>query len=313
MSAPAGAAAGSGRLRSSSSRWGERRASSSSRRLRRTDPSTPTPSRRCWKRPRGTPSSSKRPCGCWPSARVALCLSSPSGSLTPLQALIAARIDRLPPEEKTVLQRASVIGRTFWGGAIKELATEVEELDSVLDTLLLREFLVPEVRSSISGETAYRFKHVLIREVAYSGLSKSARADLHERFAHWLRERAGEELLEIRAYHLDQAAALISELDGGPPPELASRGRGSARDRRTTLARARGASLCSQAAPARARAGTDPGAPLSGGPRGVAARRPAGRLDGDGACTGGGRGGGRPLVRSSSTRGAVRGCVEPGR
>src|SRR5690348_14805660 len=130
-----------------------------------------------------------------------------------LQALIAARIDRLPPDEKTVLQRASVIGRTFWGGAIKELASEVEELESVLDTLLLREFLVPEVRSSISGETAYRFKHVLIREVAYSGLSKSARADLHKRFAHWLRERAGDELLEIRAYHLDQAAALLAELD----------------------------------------------------------------------------------------------------
>ncbi len=138
-----------------------------------------------------------------------------------LQALIAARIDRLPPEEKTVLQRASVIGRTFWGGAIKELAAEIDELQPVLETLLLREFLVPELRSSISGETAYRFKHVLIREVAYSGLSKSARADLHERFARWLRARAGEELLEIRAYHLDQAAALIAELDGGPPPELA--------------------------------------------------------------------------------------------
>src|SRR5207253_2649135 len=96
-----------------------------------------------------------------------------------LQALIAARIDRLPPEEKTVLQHASVIGRTFWGGAIKELTAEFEELESVLETLLLREFLVPELRSSISGETAYRFKHVLIREVAYSGLSKSARADLH--------------------------------------------------------------------------------------------------------------------------------------
>src|SRR5437773_121724 len=138
-----------------------------------------------------------------------------------LQALIAARIDRLPPEEKAVLQRAAVIGRTFWGGAIKELATEVEELESVLETLLLREFLVPELRSTISGETAYRFKHVLIREVAYAGLSKSARADLHARFAHWLRERAGEELLEIRAYHLDQAAALLAELDGGPPPALA--------------------------------------------------------------------------------------------
>ena len=138
-----------------------------------------------------------------------------------LQALIAARIDRLPPDEKTVLQRASVIGRTFWGGAIKDLAAELDELQPVLETLLLREFLVPELRSSISGETAYRFKHVLIREVAYSGLSKSARADLHERFAHWLRERAGEELLEIRAYHLDQAAALIGELDGAPPLELA--------------------------------------------------------------------------------------------
>jgi class 3 adenylate cyclase/tetratricopeptide (TPR) repeat protein len=138
-----------------------------------------------------------------------------------LQALIAARIDRLPPDEKAVLQRASVIGRTFWGGAIGHLTTEVEDLEAVLETLLLREFLVPESRSTISGETAYRFKHVLIREVAYGGLSKSARADLHARFAAWLRERAGEELLEIRAYHLDQAAALLAELDGGAPPELA--------------------------------------------------------------------------------------------
>jgi class 3 adenylate cyclase/tetratricopeptide (TPR) repeat protein len=137
-----------------------------------------------------------------------------------LQALIAARIDRLPADEKAVLQRASVIGRIFWGGAIAELA-DLDELESVLETLLLREFLVLEPRSTISGETAYRFKHVLIREVAYSGLSKSMRADLHARFAGWLHERAGEELLEIRAYHLDQAAALITELEGGPPPDLA--------------------------------------------------------------------------------------------
>ncbi len=138
-----------------------------------------------------------------------------------LQALIAARIDRLPPDEKTVLQRASVIGRIFWRGAIADLTPEVDEVEETIETLLLREFVVPEARSTISGETAFRFKHVLIREVAYSGLSKSARVDLHARFARWLRERAGEELLEIRAYHLDQAASLISELDGGPPPELA--------------------------------------------------------------------------------------------
>jgi ATP/maltotriose-dependent transcriptional regulator MalT len=81
--------------------------------------------------------------------------------------------------------------------------------------------MVPDARSTISGESAFRFKHVLIREVAYAGLSKSARVDLHARFAQWLRERAGEELLEIRAYHLDQASSLLAELDGGPPPALA--------------------------------------------------------------------------------------------
>ena len=76
----------------------------------------------------------------------------------------------------------------------------------MLDTLLLREFLVPEVRSSISGETAYRFKHVLIREVAYSGLSKSARADLHERFAHWLREQR-RRVVEVIGADLEQLVA----------------------------------------------------------------------------------------------------------
>ena len=61
---------------------------------------------------------------------------------------------------------------------------------------------------------------MLIREVAYSGLSKQSRAQQHRRFAEWLKERAGEELLEIRAYHLDQAASLLTELDGAPPDEL---------------------------------------------------------------------------------------------
>ncbi len=86
---------------------------------------------------------------------------------------------------------------------------------------MLREFLLPESRSSITGETAYRFKHVLIREVAYAGLSKSARADHHATFAAWLKERAGEELIEIRAYHLDHAVTLHAELDGAASPKLA--------------------------------------------------------------------------------------------
>src|SRR5213593_270262 len=140
-----------------------------------------------------------------------------------LQAMIGARIDRLPAGAKIVLQRGSVIGRTFWAGAIDHLSPEYdsEELEDMLDDLLLRDFLTREERSTISGEAAYRFKHVLIREVAYSGLSKSGRAEYHTRFAEWLRERADKELLEIRAYHLDQACALYAELDGHAPEELA--------------------------------------------------------------------------------------------
>ena len=137
-----------------------------------------------------------------------------------LQALIAARIDRLPPAERTVLRYASVIGRIFWGGALARLAPVAEDPGDLVDALVDREFVLREPRSSITGETAYRFKHVLIREVAYHGLAKSTRASLHARFAAWLGERAGEELVEIRAYHLDQAAALHAELDGAPPAEL---------------------------------------------------------------------------------------------
>src|ERR671936_1069759 len=139
-----------------------------------------------------------------------------------LQALIAARIDRLEPPQKTLLQRASVMGRIFWPSAVERLAPDLEGLDRLLDDLLFREFVLEEPRSTISGERAYRFKHVLIREVAYSTLAKSARAELHEAFAHWLGERAGEELLEIRAYHLEQACSIHLELDGSCPPELAA-------------------------------------------------------------------------------------------
>ena len=136
-----------------------------------------------------------------------------------LQAIIAARIDRLPRGEKIALQRASVVGRIFWEGALGQLAPELE-LDPVLEDLLGRDFITRESRSTISGERAYRFKHVLIRDVAYSGLTKGARADLHQVIAGWLGERAADELVEIRAYHLEQAATLLEELDGVIPAEL---------------------------------------------------------------------------------------------
>src|SRR6266566_3518581 len=137
-----------------------------------------------------------------------------------LQALIAARIDRLPPASRTALQRASVMGRIFMGGALAHLSPELDDVDKAIEQLLLRDLAVRETRATIRGELAYKFKHVLIREVAYSGLSKSARADLHQAFAEWLAANAGDELLEIRAFHLDQATRLLAELDGAAPQEL---------------------------------------------------------------------------------------------
>jgi len=138
-----------------------------------------------------------------------------------LQALIAARIDYLPADEKTLLQRAAVIGRVFWRGALEHLSPDVAETGALLDDLVQRDFILREPRSSISGETAYRFKHLLIREVAYAGMAKLSRAQYHARFAEWLAERTGEELVEIRAYHLDQAVEFLVELEGAAPEELA--------------------------------------------------------------------------------------------
>ena len=148
-----------------------------------------------------------------------------------LQAMIAARIDRLRRNEKRLLQRAAVIGRIFWEGAVEHLLPDIEDLEPVFDDLLLRDFITRESRSSITGEHAYRFKHVLIRDVAYAGLAKGARAELHQQVADWLHGVAGEELVEIRAYHLDHAATLLEELDGEAPEELGRAPRARSRRR----------------------------------------------------------------------------------
>ena len=179
----------------------------------------PTPSRRFSSGPRATRSSWRRRSAC--SSKAARGTGADRIPDT-LQALIAARIDHLSPPAKTLLQRASVIGRVFYRGALEHLSPDLEDIEALLEDLLLRELLLREPRSSISGEPAYRFKHFLIREVAYSGLAKLARAQHHARFAEWLAERpGGEELLEIRAYHLDQAVELLTELEGSPPENLA--------------------------------------------------------------------------------------------
>ena len=77
-----------------------------------------------------------------------------------VQGLIAARIDGLAPDEKALLQNASVIGKVFWPGALEGAD------DHLLRALERKEFTRRDRRSSIAGETQYAFLHALVRDVA---------------------------------------------------------------------------------------------------------------------------------------------------
>jgi tetratricopeptide (TPR) repeat protein len=136
-------------------------------------------------------------------------------------ALLAARLDALPMEQRAALERAAVVGREFWRGAVVEL-TPADERDAVGPALLavVRAGLVHPDRSTLPGEDALRFHHVLIRDAAYASLTKAERAALHERFADWLEQRSS--AAEVIGYHLEQAHLARSEL-GDADHALATR------------------------------------------------------------------------------------------
>jgi class 3 adenylate cyclase/tetratricopeptide (TPR) repeat protein len=140
-----------------------------------------------------------------------------------IQSLLAARIDRLEEDERAVLERAAVVGKEFWRGALLELSPQGTEVSTLLQRLVRKRLVRPE-RSNFPGEDAFRFSHVLIREAGYSAIPKGRRAELHERFAGWL-EQSGSPYGEIVGYHLEQAYRYRTEL--GPvrdaERELASR------------------------------------------------------------------------------------------
>ena len=133
-----------------------------------------------------------------------------------IQALLAARLDRLEGEERQVIERASVVGKVFYQSAVSELAPEPirPAVGGHLMALVRKEFIRPD-HSDIVRETAYRFRHILIRDAAYAGMPKETRAQLHEAFAGWLERVAGErspEFDEILGYHLEQAYRYRQEL-----------------------------------------------------------------------------------------------------
>ena len=139
-----------------------------------------------------------------------------------VQAVLAARLDRLDAAERDVLQRASVIGQVFWWGPVAEL-TPPERMAATPARLqaLVRKGLIRPHRSTLAGEDAFRFAHILVRDAAYESMPKRLRAELHQRFGDWLEPRtaAQPELEEILGHHLEQARALRLELGPAGPEE----------------------------------------------------------------------------------------------
>jgi class 3 adenylate cyclase/tetratricopeptide (TPR) repeat protein len=140
-----------------------------------------------------------------------------------ISALLSARLDRLAPAEREIVERASVIGKDFLTTEVEAISPQGSEgevrrhLDSVANRELTR-------RRPSTGTDGYSFRHLLLCDVAYDGIRKATRAELHERYATWLEGRASpriEPYQEIVAYHLEQAFRYRAEL--GPVDEAVER------------------------------------------------------------------------------------------
>ena len=129
-----------------------------------------------------------------------------------IEALLAARLDLLPPDERRLVEAAAIAGREFsLDGVVALLAGGDEEaLDPSLERLHRKQFLSP------AGERLYRFRHQLICDAAYEAIPKLARSALHVHYADWLEQETpapAVELEEIAGYHLERAFLLAREVD----------------------------------------------------------------------------------------------------
>ena len=129
-----------------------------------------------------------------------------------IQALLAARLDRLTRGERVVMECASIEGRGFHRAAVIELLSpgERERLDEYLGCLLDRD-LVRHGRSRFAGDEGFRFVNVLLRDAVYQSMPKELRAALHRRFADWLAAKESEGK-EVVGYHLEQAYRYSKEV-----------------------------------------------------------------------------------------------------
>ena len=125
-----------------------------------------------------------------------------------VQGIIAARLDLLPPEEKHLLQDASVHGKVFWlGGLVNGRARA--DAERQLHGLERKGFVQRARQSSVADEAEYAFRHVLVRDVAYGQIPRAARADKHRQAAEWVATLGRpDDNAEMLAHHYTSALEL---------------------------------------------------------------------------------------------------------
>ncbi len=141
-----------------------------------------------------------------------------------LHALIAARLDALAPEQRALLQDASVVGMSFTIEGLAAVAGEhPEQVEPRLRELVRKEFLELELDARSPERGQYTFLQALIKEVAYSTLSKADRRSRHLSTAHHLEGLGDDELAAVVATHYVEAFRASPE---GPEADaLAARAR----------------------------------------------------------------------------------------
>lgn len=126
-------------------------------------------------------------------------------------AVLEARLDGLPPSVRDVAERAAVVGQIFYLDAIEALGAD-DDVSRQLRELMSRGFIQASL-SDVPGQTAFAFRHILIRDAVYRGTLKRRRAEWHERVCGWIEEQASEgEREEFIGFHLEQAHRLRVEL-----------------------------------------------------------------------------------------------------
>jgi class 3 adenylate cyclase/RecA/RadA recombinase len=109
---------------------------------------------------------------------------------TSIRALVSARLDALPVQDRALLLDAAVIGKVFWADALEALRPE-RDLEGILDELERRDLIRREGSSIIENQQQFAFTHVMIRDVAYELLPRSDRARKHALVAEFFERSTG--------------------------------------------------------------------------------------------------------------------------